>query len=384
MIRRLCQNLTDRPAWLWTLLLPAMLLHLAAPATGQASLASRLKDLAYLEGTTPEPLLGYGLVIGLNGTGDGQSNDFTITSLSAMLERLGVTVDPAVIRLKNVAAVVVTAEIDPTAGSGQRVDVVVSSLGDAASLEGGTLIMTPLKAADGTVVMVAQGAVSIGGFNIKSGANNSFRKNHATVGTIPNGGTIRQPLTGHFVNEGKVTWLLHNADFNTAAAMAGAVDAVYGGGTAEALDAHRVQVTIPANLLPQPVNFIASMGELMAISDAPARVVINERTGTIIVGQNVLLKEAAVAHGNLKVEVKTFYDVSQPAPFSRTGQTVVTPDVHTQVQDQEAHVLRVPETNTVADVVSVLNDIGASPRDIIAILQALKRAGALQADLVIM
>jgi flagellar P-ring protein FlgI len=353
-------------------------------ATGHAATASRIKDLAYLAGTTPEPLLGYGLVIGLNGTGDGQSNDFTITSLTAMLERLDVTVDPSVIRLKNVAAVVVTAEIDPTAGTGARADVVVSSLGDASSLEGGTLIMTPLRATDGTAVMVAQGAVSIGGFNIQGGANNSFRKNHATVGVIPNGGTIRQPLTGRFVTDGKLTWLLHNADFNTAAAVAAAVDQVHGPGTAQAMDAHRVEVTIPAAQRAQPVAFIASMGELLAISDAPARVVINERTGTIIVGQNVVLKEAAVAHGNLKVEVKTYYDVSQPAPFSRVGETVVTPDVRTSVQDDVAHVLRVAETSTVADVVGVLNDIGASPRDIIAILQALKRAGALAGELIIM
>jgi flagellar P-ring protein FlgI len=351
---------------------------------GSAGAVSRIKDLAYLEGTSPEPLLGYGLVTGLNGTGDGQSNEFTVTSLSAMLERLGVTVDPALIRLKNVAAVVVTAEMDPTAGPGTRGDVVVSSLGDASSLEGGTLIMTPLKAADGTVVMVAQGAVSIGGFNIRSGANNSFRKNHATVGTIPNGGTVRQPLTGRFTDAGKITWLLHNADFNTAAAVARAIDETFGGGIAEPLDAHRIQVTIPEDSRDQPVAFIARMGELTTMSDAPARVIINERTGTIIVGKNVVLKEAAVAHGNLKVEVKTFYDVSQPAPFSRTGQTVVVPDVNTRIQDQEAHVLRVPETSTVADVVTVLNEIGATPRDIIAILQALKRAGALQAELVIM
>lgn len=358
--------------------------NLLVITAAEAATASRIKDLAYLAGTSPEPLLGYGLVIGLNGTGDGQSNDFTITSLTAMLERLDVTVDPAVIRLKNVAAVVVTAEIDPTAGVGARADVVVSSLGDASSLEGGTLIMTPLKAADGTVVMIAQGAVSIGGFNVTGGANNSFRKNHATVGTIPNGGTIRQPLTSRFVNDGTLTWLLHNADFNTAAAVAAAVDAVHGSGTAQALDAHRVEVRIPDDQRERPVGFIANLGELLAVSDTPARVVINERTGTIIVGQNVVLKEAAVAHGNLKVEVKTYYDVSQPTPFSRTGQTVVTPDVHTSVQDQDAHVLQVPETSTVADVVGVLNDIGASPRDIIAILQALKRAGALQGDLIIM
>ncbi|HOX26470.1 MAG TPA: flagellar basal body P-ring protein FlgI [Candidatus Krumholzibacteria bacterium] len=356
----------------------------AWPGLAAGESASRIKDLAFLEGTTPEPLLGYGLVTGLNATGDGQSSDFTVNSLSSMLERLGVTVDPAMIRLKNVAAVVVTAEIDPTAGVGERVDVAVSSLGDATSLEGGTLIMTPLKAADGTVALVAQGAVSIGGFNIKSGANNSFRKNHATVGIVPGGGTIRQSLPGRFVSDGQVTWLLHNADFTTAAAVARAVNDAFGAGTALALDAHRVRVAIPPDRLAEPIPFIASLGELTAVSDAPARVVINERTGTIIVGQNVVLKEAAVAHGTLTVEIKTYYDVSQPAPFSRAGETAIVPDVNTDIQDREAHVLQVPESSTVADVVTVLNEIGASPRDIIAILQALKRAGALQAELIIM
>jgi len=360
----------------------ALLTTLCVP--GATAAESRIKDLAYLEGTTAEPLLGYGLVIGLNGTGDGQSSDFTVNSLSALLERLDVTVDPSLIRLKNVAAVLVTGNVDPTAGAGERIDVTVSSVGDASSLEGGTLVMTPLKAADGTAVVVAQGPVSIGGFNIKSGANNSFRKNHATVGTIPGGGTVRQPLVGRFVEDGEVTWLLHHADFSTASSVAEAVNAAFGPGTATALDAHRVKVSVPQAEQGAPVGFIARMGELHAMSDAAARVVINERTGTIIVGQNVMLREAAVAHGNLKVEIKTYYDASQPAPFSRGGQTMVTPDVNTSVQDNAAHVLRVPESSTVADVVAVLNDIGASPRDIIAILQALKQAGALQAELVIM
>jgi len=358
------------------------------PALAGAEVTSRIKDLAYLEGTTPEPLLGYGLVTGLGGTGDGQSSDFTVNSLSAMLERLGVTVDPSMIRLKNVAAVVVTAEVDPTATEGFRVDIAVSSLGDASSLEGGTLIMTPLKAADGTVCVVAQGPVSIGGFNIKSGANNSMRKNHSTVGTIPNGGTVKRTLTGRFVREGSITWMLHHADFSTSASLARVVNAAYGEGTAKALDAHRITVAIPEAHTDQVVPFIARVGELRTKSDAAARVIINERTGTIIVGQNVVLKEAAVAHGNLKVEIKTYYDVSQPMGGSFTanapGRTVVTPDVNTKVQDHDARVLRVPESSTVAEVVSVLNDIGASPRDIIAILQALKKAGALQAELVIM
>ncbi len=367
-------------------LLTLALLALLAPQSGADGATSRIKDLAFLAGTTPEPLLGYGLVTGLGGTGDGQSSSFTVTSFSAMLERLGVTVDPAMVRLKNVAAVVVTASVDPTSAMGERFDVSVSSIGDASSLEGGNLVMTSLKAGDGTVVMVAQGPISIGGFNIKSGANNSFRKNHSTVGNIPGGGTVKRPLVSRFVNDGHVTWLLHNADFHTSSSLADAVNTAYGKGTAQAIDSHRVQVAIPDLFIDEPVPFIADMGLLTTTSDAPARVVINERTGTIIVGKNVVLKEAAVAHGNLKVEVKTYYDVSQPAPFQNrsNAETRVVPDVNTRVDDGNARVLRVPESSTVSDVVAVLNDIGATPRDIIAILEALKRAGSLQAELVIM
>lgn len=367
---------TDR----YLLIIAWSLIALAAAADAP----SRIKDIAFLEGTTPEPLVGYGLVTGLGGTGDGQSSDFTVTSLTAMLERLGVTVDPGVVRLKNVAAVVITANVDPTAGEGERLDVQVASVGDASSLEGGTLIMSPLKAASGQVVAVAQGPVSIGGFNIKSGAGNSFRKNHSTVGMVPGGGTVRRPLTGSFIRGDKVAWLLHHADFSTASSIAEAIDGQFGAGTAMAVGAHRVEVTVPRAFADSPVSFIAAMGVIATRSDTPARVIINERTGTIIVGKNVVLKEAAVAHGTLKVEVKTYYDVSQPAPFSTGGQTTITPDVNTNVQDRAARVLRVPDTSTVADVVSVLNDIGATPRDIIAILQALKQAGALQAELVIM
>ncbi len=345
---------------------------------------SRIKDLAAIDGMAPEPLLGYGLVVGLGGTGDGQSSAFTINSLQVMLERLGVSVDPAQVRMKNVAAVLVTAAVDPTASVGARIDVTVSSLGDASSLEGGMLVMTPLLAADGNVAVVAQGPVSIGGFNIKSGANNSYRKNHATVGMIPGGGTVKVPRPGQIIKDNTVVWLLHNPDFSTAAAMSDAINAAFGDTTAVAIDANRVEAKVPARLRAEPVTFLARMGELVSTSDAPARVVINERTGTIVVGAHVVLKEAAVAHGTLKVEIRTSYDVSQPAPFSPNGRTVVTPDVNTQVHDKEAQVLRVPETSTVADVVAVLNDVGASPRDIIAILQALKQAGALQAELVIM
>lgn len=365
---------------------------LAAVATALAALAalagpadeSRIKDLALLEGTSPEPLVGYGLVIGLNGTGDSPRAGGTSTSLATLLERLDVTVAPSDIKAKNVAEVMVTAELDPNTSVGGRVDVKVSSLNDAGSLEGGMLVMTPLKSLDGAVRVVAQGSVSLGGYNVNAGSGNSVRKNHAQTGLISNGGTVRVALGGAWQQAGRVAWLLHAPDFATAAAVAGAINREFGEGVALARDAQRVEVTIPAALGADPVAFVAAMGQLPAAADAPARVVLNERTGTIIVGKNVRLREAAVAHGTLQVIVSTVYDVSQPAPLSPQGQTVVTPDVRADTSEHEAHVLRVPDTSTVADVVGVLNEIGATPRDIIAILEALKQAGSLQADLVIM
>lgn len=366
--------------WLVGALLFASLVY----AVAEAGPVARVKDLAALEGNDSEPLLGYGLVVGLGGTGDGQSADFTVNSLAAMLERLGVSVPSEGIKLKNVAAVLVTGKLDPNAAAGSRLDVTVSSLGDASSLEGGTLIMTPLKAASGRVHALAQGSVSIGGFNIRGGANNSFRKNHSTVGMIPNGAKVTQRLETGFMTGGKVAWLLHHPDFTTAQRVADGIDALFGPGTAAAVDAQRIEVTVPVEFLDSPVQFIARMGEVNARGDSAARVVINERTGTIIVGQGVTLGEAAVAHGNLKVVIKTRYDVSQPNSWNESGRTVVTPEVLTDVQDRQASVVHLPESNTVADVVGFLNDVGASPRDIIAILQALKQSGSLQAELVIM
>lgn len=345
---------------------------------------SRIKDLAYLEGTALEPLIGYGIVVGLNGTGDGNNAEMTMNSLATLLEKMEVTVNPQDLKPKNVAAVMVTANLNPSASVGAKVDVTVSSLNDASSLEGGLLMMTPLRAVDGTVCVLAQGSISIGGFNVKSGEGNSFRKNHAQAGLIPNGGTVRVPLGGSFVHGGKVSWLLHNPDFATASAVAGAINAALGDGLARACDSQRIEVAVPAESTADPVGFIARMGEVSAAADAVARVVVNARTGTIIVGKNVKLKEAAVAHGNLKVVVNTTYGVSQPNPFSKTGNTVVVPQVDTHVTDQAASVLQVPDTSTVADVVSVLNEIGASPRDIIAILEALKQSGSLQAELILM
>jgi flagellar P-ring protein precursor FlgI len=372
------------PTLILRLMLAVLVILPIVSGGAAADETSRIKDIAYLEGTTDEPLVGYGLVVGLNGTGDSSNAENTSNSIATMLEALDVTVDPADLKAKNVAAVIVTAELDPNLSAGARIDVKVNSLNDASSLEGGHLVMTPLRAVDGTVCVLAQGSVSIGGFNVKSGANNSFRKNHAQAGVVTNGGSVKVPLQGWFMRDGHLNWLLHSPDFTTAAAVARVINAEFGEGVARAHDAQRIEVALPTEFAADPVSFVAGMSALRTTSDAVARVVLNERTGTIIVGKNVKLKEAAVAHGTLKVIVSTYYDVSQPSSFSRTGDTVVVPEVSTDVQDHEARVLRVPDTSTVADVVGVLNEIGASPRDIIAILEALKRAGSLQAELVLM
>ncbi len=363
------------------LVFAALALVLATQPAGAVS--NRIKDLAFVQGTTPQDLVGYGLVIGLNGTGDGGSAELTHNSITSMLEALGTTV-PKNMKSDNVAAVTVTARLDPHAPKGSMFDVTVASMLSASSLEGGILIMTPLRAVDGSLPAMAAGSVSIGGFNIKSGSGNSFRKNHSQVGTVPSGGTVVREPSVDLGQNGKINWLLRHADFATASEMAKVINGNFGDGSARATSAGMVEVTVPADFKNDPVLFVAQMGELESRSDAPARVVMNERTGTIVMGKNVKLTEAAVAHGTLKVVVSTFYDVSQPSSFARTGNTVVTPDVNTDVSDKEARVLRVPDTSTVSDVVGVLNDIGASPRDIIAILEALQRAGSLQAELVLM
>ncbi len=348
----------------------------------QASDVVRIKDMARLQGTESEYLTGYGIVFGLNGTGDGGSQ-LTANALASLLESLNMTVDANSLKPKNVASVILTAKIDPNAAVGSLVDIKVSAV-TASSLEGGVLVQTPLTSTDGTTAVIAQGSISIGGFNIKSGAGNSFRKNHAQVGRIPGGGTVKTAMGGDFVIDNKVTWILNNSDFSTAAAVAKSINTSFGKGIAKAQNSNQIDVSVPEDFIDEPVTFIALLGELEARSDAPARVIVNERTGTIIVGKKVKLSEAAVAHGNLKVIVNTYYDVSQPRAFARSGQTVVTPEVNTDVQDKVARVLRVPDTSTVSDVVGVLNDIGASARDIIAILQALKLAGSLQAELILM
>lgn len=364
------------------LLLPLVLLSITSTAAfGRGP--ERVKDIARFDDESSVPLIGTGLVIGLAGTGDGNGFSASIEALVRNLEQLGVSVDAAGLRTKNVAMVQVTATVRSRARQGSRFGVTVSSIGDAKSLEGGTLLAVALTGVtDGEVYGVASGQVSIGGFNVESGANNRVQKNHATVGLVTDGGQVVRELPALPEREA-IGLLLNYPDRTTASNLARAINAQFPG-TARAEDAGYVRVSLPAEWNHDVVGFQAQLEVVRTEIDSKARVVVNERTGTIVVGGGVRLREAAIAHGSLNIEIRTRYRVSQPNSFNESGQTVVVPDVQTFVNDQEAHVLRLPDTATVQDIVDVLNGMGASPRDIIAMLQALKAAGSLQAELEVM
>ncbi len=340
----------------------------------------RVKDIAAAKGVRGNQLIGYGLVVGLNGTGDRQGTEFTVQSLSSMLTRLGIGVDADAISVKNVAAVMVTAVLPPFARTGARLDATISSAGDATSLEGGTLLLTPLYGADGEVYALAQGPLSVGGFSAGGGAGSSVQKNHPTVGRLANGATVERELPYTLVGKPAFDLALSHADFTTAKRMAESINEKLGQPVAHAPDPATVRVRIPEQFAGDEVTFMASIEEVEIDPDRVARVVVNERTGTIVMGANVRLERVAVAHGNLSVTIAAENDVSQPAPLSR-GETVgVTNEVVT-AEEEEAFLSVVDEPITIDELVRGLNALGVTPRDLIAILQAIKAAGALSAEL---
>ena len=363
--------------WLTALLVFACCLSIIAAQSLGANLV-RLKDIASVSGIRQQQLIGYGLVIGLNGTGDGAGTKFTVQTLANMLDRLGIRTDPTKIKVGNVAAVIVTAWLPAFARSGARLDVTVSSLGDATSLQGGTLLMTPLHGPDGKIYAVAQGPLSIGGFSA-AGAGASAQKNHPTVARIPNGAIVERDSPTRFFPTGKLTVKLEEEDFTTAARVAAAINDLFPG-VARTLDAGAVQVTVPPARRHKIVEFISQLESIQVVPDCVARVVIDERTGTVVIGQDVQVGTVAVAHGNLSVVIKTDYGVSQPYPESK-GKTVVVPDTTLDVSEEKRRLLLLHEAVTIKDVVGALNAVGVSPRDLIAILQAIKAAGALKAEL---
>lgn len=342
----------------------------------------RLKDVVTLQGVGPMPLMGYGLVVGLNKTGDRRQTLFSAQSLANMLARFGLVVPAEQMKVENVAAVLVTAELSPYQRTGARIDVVASSIGDARSLQGGTLLPTPLRGPDGEVVALAQGPLSIGGFGGGSGGSR-VQVNHLTVGRVPNGAIVQSAPAPQAAVVDRVTFALREPDFVTAARVARVINTFLGVDAAQALDAGSVMLNVPAEYRSEVPALMAQLEALPIETDVAARVVINERTGTVVVGGNVRLGPAAVAHGNLSVRITTRYDVSQPAPFSG-GQTVVVPETDVEVRESSARLVTLSEGTTLDEVAGALNMLGASPRDIIAIMQALKAAGALKADLVIL
>ena len=341
--------------------------------------AVRIKDIANIKGVRTNKLVGYGLVVGLDGTGDGKKAIFTVQSMVSMLEKMGITVNAEDIKVKNVAAVMVTAELPPFSKSGARIDALVSSIGDAQNLQGGTLLLTPLKAANGKVYAIAQGPVNTGGF-AAGGNSASVRKNFPTVGRLIDGATVERDINADFNSRTSLTLSLQRPDFTTVTRVTDAINALFYDQIASASDAGTIQVSVPVAYAGNLVELVAMIERLDVLPDNTARVVINERTGTVVMGENVRIATIAIAHGNLSILVKENYDVSQPRAFS-DGETVVTPDTDLSVQEGENKLVMIPAGASIGDVVNALNALGVSPRDLIAIFQAIKAAGALQAKL---
>lgn len=358
-----------------------LLVALAAPAGG-----ARIKDIAIIEGVRENQLSGYGLVAGLNGTGDSQQAIFTVQSVLNMLRRLGLTlnVNPRQLQLKNVAAVSLTAALPPFARQGSRIDVLVSSLGDAKNLQGGTLLQSPLFAADGQVYAVAQGAISLGGGFSAKAAGASAQKSHPTVALVPGGALVEREIPVALGENGVLTLALHQPDFTTAGRVAAAVNQTLGRAAARPLDAGTIAVTLLGDGPDNAVGTATAIEQIEVAPDSGARVVLNERTGTVIIGQDVRVTPVAIAHGSLNVTVKTDFGVSQPAPFS-DGKTVVVPDTDLHVDEGAQRNLMVLRPGvSLGELVAGLNALGVTPQDLIAILQAIETAGALHAELEIM
>jgi flagellar P-ring protein precursor FlgI len=343
--------------------------------------STRLKDLISIEGVRDNQLVGYGLVVGLNGTGDKRQTVFSAQSLTNLLARMGVTVNPTAILVRNMAAVLVTATLPPFGQPGARVDTTVSAIGDSSNLQGGVLILTPLKGADGQVYAVAQGSVVTGGFVAGRGGT-SQTVNHPTAGRIPNGATIER-VSPSIEPSDRLRLQLREADFMTAARVAAAINKKFGpDGTvvAHAENSGLVSVATPAAYKARTVEFVAEIEDLTVEADRPAKIVVNERTGTIVMGKDVKISPVAILHGALTVEIQTTLTPSQPGPLSQ-GQTVVVPDTKVIAKEEKARNVILKNGATVEELVRALTAIGSTPRDIIAILQGLHAAGALDGEI---
>lgn len=348
----------------------------AAPASAQDV---RLKDITRVQGVTNNQLVGYGLVTGLAGTGDSTSVAFTSKTIQNVLQTFGLSTTSQDVRTRNVAAVVVTASLPPFAHSGDNIDVTVSSIGDSSSLQGGTLIMTELKAANNLVYATAQGPMSVGGFSFGTGTD-TVSKNHTAAGRIPQGAIIaRDMVTNLQQDQSGFSYVLTSPDYKTAAHLAIVLNKKFGGGTAHALDAETIRVNLPSRYVNDTVNFLADASDLRLDADSLAKVVVNERTGTIVLGGDIKLAPVAIAHGNLSLTITTTNTAVPAGPFTNAP-TVTQTNTRVEAKENGRKLIYINGAATLAQVVRALNTIGVSPRDLIAIVQALRESGSLQAD----
>jgi flagellar P-ring protein precursor FlgI len=365
------------PSKIMKLTIAVMALFVFGGSSGDAA-ETRLKELVTLEGVRDNQLMGYGLVVGLNGTGDRKQTVFSSQSLSNLLERMGLTVSATAIQVKNTAAVMVTATLPPFAQPGSRIDVTVAAIGDAPGLQGGILLMTGMKGPDGQVYAIAQGPLVIGGF-VAGNSGNTQVVNHPTVGSMPNGAIVERPAPSTPLGN-QIHLQLEQADFATASRIAVALNKQFGD-IAHADNSALVSVAVPESKRNDITQFVADLERVTVDADRQAKIVVNERTGTIIMGKQVHIAPVAIMQGSLTVEIQTTQEVSQPAPLSSGGTTQVVPQVNLGVRQDAARNLVLKDGATVEELVQALSSIGSTPRDIISILQSLKSAGALEAEL---
>ncbi len=344
--------------------------------------AQRIKDIAYMTGDNSEQIIGYGLVVGLAGSGDTQRSSFTIQSITSMLKRFGITVPQNDLKTKNVAAVMVTTTLNSNLKTGAKFDVTVSSMGDASSLQGGTLLMTPLSGLSGTVYGFAQGPISVGGYDINTGSGGRVSKNHTLAGRVPRGGILKLPIDTDGIGADGLSLYLREPDITTSNNIANVINTAFGQSTAAAYDAGEVRINIPAARTNNIVGFLAELEALTVVIDNSAKVVLNERTGTVVAGANVRISPVTISHGGLNINIRSFPMISQPNGFSNGETTVFNNLVPTASQDSTT-AIAINGASNVQEVAAALNSLRVSPKDIIAIFQALKEAGALVGELVI-
>jgi flagellar P-ring protein FlgI len=362
------------------LLITSLICSVPAAAEDESSQSVRIKDITTVEGIRDNPIMGYGVVVGLSRTGDSQQTVFSIQTLANLLQRMGLQIPAAAVRVNNIASVFVTATLPPFARPGMKIDVTVSSIGDAKSLAGGILLMTPLKSSNGSVYAVAQGALTLGGYTA-GGSGNAKVLNHPTVGRIPEGASVELDNSVQLGTMNTLSLLLRDPDFSVATDIAASINKEVGKDVARAIDSRRVEIASPNADAGGIPSLMARLDSIQVHVHAAAKVVVNERTGTIVMGGAMTIGACSILHGNLAIEIATKYDVSQPQPLAKGGETVVVPQTEVQATEKTAQLIQLKQGSTVEDLVKGLQNMGATARDIVSILQAIKAAGALEADL---